>query len=197
MVTLLDIGLLKAFEWVFPFLLVLVIGGAVLSRVLWFKENPALAWGIALILAVMTMFSRIAVKTIMLMAPWFVLLFVFSIFMLVAYMTFGIKEERILDVITGETPGRYGGTFAYWILALVLIIGLGSLSTVISEEVRFKELREARITPEGLDITDFEPEEEKAGFFATITHPKVLGLALILLIAFFTIQKMSERPIVE
>ncbi len=191
MATLLDIGVLETFKLVFPFLFVLVIGGAILSRVPWFKENPALAWGIAFILAVLAMFSRIAVKTILLMAPWFVLLFLFIIFLLVAYMTFGIKEERIIEVITGKTPGEYGVTFAHWVLAVVLIIGLGSLATVISEEVRFRELAKAKEL--GANVTAITPEEEKAGFFATITHPKVLGVALLLLVAMFTIQKMTER----
>ena len=180
MVTPLDVGLLQRFNVIFPFLFVLVIIYAILSRTEWFKEKPAMAFVIAFIMAIMTLFSRIAVRTINLMAPWFVLLFLFGILVLIAYMTFGIKEETITQILTESI---YAKDFAYWILALVLIIGLGSLSFVISTEEGWGGLAGAP-TEEG----------EAVGFFATITHPKVLGLALLMLIAMFTVNKLMQKP---
>jgi len=181
MVTPLDIGLLQKFNVIFPFLFILVLVYAILSRTEWFKEKQAMAFIIAFILAIMTLLSRIAVRTINLMAPWFVLLFLFGILVLMAYMTFGITEETITEVLTKSI---YAKEFAYWVLTLVLIIGLGSLSYVISTEEGWGELG-------GKEIID---GEETIGFFATITHPKVLGMVLLLLIAMFTMNKLLQKP---
>jgi hypothetical protein len=70
----------------------------------------------------------------------------------------------------------------------MLMIGLGSLSAVVSEEVKFTELAE------GQNATRITGEGEQVGFWATLFHPKVLGLALILLIAMFTVQKLAAKP---
>jgi len=37
-------------------------------------------------------------------------------------------------------------------------------------------------------------QEQEYGFWQTLFHPKILGMALVLLIAFFTIKYMSEAP---
>ena len=181
MATPLDIGLLQKFNVIFPFLLVFVIIYAILSRLEWFKEKQALALMIAFILSLMTLTSRIAIRTINLMAPWFVLLFLFGVLILIAYMTFGITEETIMHTLTKSI---YAKDFAYWILALVLIIGLGSFSYVISTEEGWG----------GLAGQEVEVEGESVGFFSTITHPKVLGMVLLLLIAMFTVGKLSQKP---
>lgn len=184
MASVLDVGLLAGLSTVFPFLLVLVLSYAVLSMVRPFKENLAFAAIASLALAFLTMLSPIAYKTIMLMSPWFVLFMVFGIFLLIAFQTFGVKEKTIIDVITGETPGAFGSTFTWWVIAIMLIIGIGSLSAVISEEKGFTQLPEGEAQP---------IEGEAAGFFAALTHPKVLGMAVVMLVAFFTIKTITER----
>jgi len=183
MATPLDTSLLQKFDIIFPFLLVLVLVYVVLGRVSWFKDKQALCFIIAFALGILTVFNNVAVRTINMMAPWFVLLFIFMILVLMAYMAFGVKEETILDTVT---KGKYASDFAYWILALVLIIGIGSLTTVISEEKGFNTI--------GNETTAAPASGEKVGFWETLFHPKVLGLALLLLVAMFTIQKLAAAP---
>ncbi len=186
MATPLDIGLLQKFDVIFPFLLIIVLGYVVLTRISWFKENHAIALVISFALAVLTIFNPVVVKTINMMAPWFVLVFIFMLLVFMAYTAFGIKEETILQTITST---EYGKDFGYWVLAIVLIIGIGSLTTVISEEKGFTPLTtdgNVTIVPEGATT-------EEAGFWQTLFHPKVLGLALILLIAMFTIQRLTAK----
>jgi hypothetical protein len=185
MATPLDIGLLQHFDTVFPFIFVLVIVYAVLSNIM-FKDKQAIAFILAFLLAVMTLFSNIAVKTISRMAPWVVLLMVFGILVLIAYQSFGVSNEKIMDVLT---KGEYRTTFAWWIFALLLIIGLGTLSSVVSEEQSFAALAEGG----NASTTKIAGEGEQVGFWATLFHPKVLGLVLILLIAMFTIQKLAAK----
>jgi hypothetical protein len=186
MATPLDVGLLQKFDVIFPFIFVLVIVYAVLSRTEWMKDKQAIAFILAFILAVMTLFSGIAVKTINRMAPWFVLLIIFGILVIMAYQAFGVKESTVLDVLT---KSEYRTTFAWWIISLMLIIGFGSLSAVVSEEKGFTALAGG----ENASTAAARGEAEEVGFWATLFHPKVLGLALILLIAMFTVQKLSSK----
>jgi len=186
MATPLDVGLLQKFDVIFPFIFVLVIVYAVLTRTEWMKDKQAIAFLLAFVLAVMTLFSSIAVKTINRMAPWVVLLIVFGVLIVVAYQALGIKEGTILDVMT---KSEYRSTIAWWMLSLMLIIGLGTLSAVVSEEKGFTELAAGENATEAAA----RGAAEEVGFWATIFHPKVLGLALILLIAMFTVQKLASK----
>lgn len=189
MATPLDIGLLQKFDIVFPFILVLVVVYAVLARTEIFKEKQGIAFLLGFVMAVMTLFSSIAIKTINRMAPWVVLLIVFCILLLVAYQAMGIGEGKVIEVITGK---EYGNTFAYWMLALLLIIALGSLTSVVSEEKQFTALA-AGGNMTAAQAAAARGESEEVGFWGTLFHPKVLGLALILLIAMFTIQKLASK----
>jgi hypothetical protein len=124
------------------------------------------------------------------MAPWFVILFLVIVLMLIAYQIFGVQEATIVDIILGKTPGKWGSTFFQWMLALVLIIGIGSLATVISEEKGFQQLTSGE---NGTVVQqNLTGGGEASDFFRTLTHPKVLGLVLILLIAMFAVKYMME-----
>jgi len=86
MATLLDVTGLEYFSGLFPFMLVLVLTYAILSSTDFFKEKHGMAGLIAVILAFMTLVSGVAVKTINLMAPWFVLFVIFGVLMILAYI---------------------------------------------------------------------------------------------------------------
>ncbi len=181
MATLLDIGLLKGFSSIFPFLFVLVVMWAVLLRVKLFSSNKAFAAMVAFLAAIAVMFSPIAIKTINLMAPWFVLLFIGIVFVMITYQVFGIKEDAILGVLTGQA---YGENFGWAMLAIVGLIMLGSLFTVLTEEnVQFR-------AGENVTLTDQTPIQYFTGI---VTHPKVLGFIVIMLIALFTMQRLLEK----
>lgn len=179
MATPLDVSLLQQFGGVFPFLLVMVLVYAILSATAFFRERQGTAAMIALLAAIMTLFSPIAMKTINLMAPWFVLFVIFIVLFILAFMVFGYSQEDIMKVVTS---GDFG--IGQWIMAIMLIIGLGSLAAVFEEEVGFRALEESGEAVEG--------DGTGAGFFATLFHPKILGMALLLLIAFFGVKYMAK-----
>lgn len=180
MATFLDVGLLKTFSSVFPFLFVLVLMWVVLMRVKYFSANKAFAAFIAFLFAVVALVSPILVKTINLMAPWFVLLFLVIVFVMIVYQAFGIKEDQILGVITGE----YSVEFAWTILAVVGMIILGSLFFVLEEEGI--ELRPgANVTVEDMSLVQWS--------VSLFSNPKILGFIAIMLIAIFTVQRLLEK----
>lgn len=177
MATFLDIGIIEKMNFLFPFLLVFILVFVVLLRLEMFKEKQIWAVFIALILALITLTSSMIVKTINKMAPWFILLIVFGILVLIVYQAMGIKEKAITDVLTGA---EHGPAFVWWIVALVVLIGVGSFVTVYSEEKGF------------LKLTDEGVEDDESSFWSSLLHPKLLGLVLLFLVAYFTIQKMTS-----
>ncbi|MAF34351.1 hypothetical protein CMO91_00730 [Candidatus Woesearchaeota archaeon] len=184
MATLLDIGLLKGLSGIFPLLLIFAIMYAVLTRLDFFKEKQLLAAIISIVLAFTGLFSPIVAKTILRASPFFVLLFIFAMFAIMVYASFGISQSSIIDTVTGD---KWGSTFGLWMLALILIISIGSFSSVLSEEQGFLELTEGNQT-----ISAGAPGSEQAGFFNVISHPKVLGMILVLLTATFTVKYLTD-----
>jgi len=180
MVATIDIAALRQFSGVFPFLLVIVLVYAVLMLSPWFKDNKGLAGIIALILGFMTLFSSIAMKTITMMAPWFVLLIIFMVMFMIAFMLFGYNVKDITTFVTG---GEFG--IGIWVIAIMAVIGLGSLFSVINAETGFKALTASNVSAGA-------PASEQYGFWQTVFHPKILGMALVLLVALLTVRFMSK-----
>jgi len=175
MVTPLDFGILKQFEAIFPFIFVLVILYAIFSQ--WFpllKGNKTMSALLAFSFAVLTMFSPIAVRSLSLAAPWFVLFIMFLALVLVGVHVLGVSEKNVIDVVTSE---RYS-FIPILVVVVLVVIGLGGVSKAISEEGGFGP---------------GEQTSQEADFYNTIFHPKVLGLIFIMLIAFFTIQTLGRK----
>lgn len=181
MATLLDIGLFEHFGGLFTFLLVLVLMYAILSKMVW-PDNPWIPAIVSFIFAFFALMSPIAVKTINMMAPWFVLFVIFGTLMILAFMSFGIKEETIGNILTSSA---HGGTFYTWVLAIMLMIGVGSLVAVINAEAPLVGLQA------GQNVTATPAAGD--GFFPTLFNPKVLGMVLILLVAFFVVKDMTKK----
>lgn len=175
MATPMDIGLLKEFGVIFPFLLVFIIVYVVLIKTEFFKGNKGLASLLAAVCGIMTLFSPIAQETITVMAPWMVLLFIFIVFMIIAFMIFGTTEKDIMGLIKSEKFG-----IGMWIVGLALLIVIGSLVSVVSTHGGI-----------GGDDNSETSEDQKSDFWKTLANTKVLGLVLILFIASFTIRSMT------
>lgn len=184
MVSPLDIGLLQTFEIIFPFLFILTVVFAFLTQIKPFKENYVYGAIIAISLAVLTIFFPIAVKTINLMAPWFVFLFIALMFITMAFFILGMSQEQLGEAIT---DGEYASLIRWLVMAVSLIIIIGSLTQVISEEMGFGPLTAGNATA---IVTD--QAGELGGFFTALLHPKLLGLAVILLVGFFAILSLSK-----
>src|SRR3989344_674936 len=183
----LDIGLVQVFQIIFPFLFVLTVMFAFLTQIKPFKENQVFGAIMAVSLAVLTMFSPLVIKIINTMAPWFVLVFVGVVFLLLAYYIIGYDDVMLKEAIN---TGEYNGAIAVWVVAIVLIISIGSTASVISQEKGFSGL-----TAENATAPLVEGETEQAGFFQTILHPKVLGMAVVMLVAFFAVSALTKQSV--
>ena len=185
MATPLDIGILKQLGIIFPLLFVFIVVYAILIKTDYFKDNKGLASLLGIVLAIMVLFSPIVRETVNRIAPWFVLLFIFIIFTLIAIMIFGTTESDIMDVVKG---GKY--TFIiYWVVALVLIITVGSLTSVLSEQGGIGNTADSYSE----DIAVGDGGGQTSEFWKTLAHPKVLGMILVLMIASFTVRYMTRQ----
>jgi hypothetical protein len=185
MATPFDISLLRNFQIIFPFIFIFTVVYAVLSYSKILGEGEGKNWIYAMIAAVMafmSLFSDTVTQTISVAAPWFILLFVFILFIIMAFMVLGVREANVLNLIKDPEYSFVG----WWVAALVIIIMVGSLSHVISSRGGYP--------PYGENATVEEGETQESSFWATFFHPKILGMLAILLIAFFTISRLTSAP---
>jgi hypothetical protein len=95
MATFLDIGLLQKFGLIFPFLFVLVVVWGVLSTTKFLGDKKFIHGIVALVLALLVLFSTTLREVINNMAPWFVLIFIFIVLLLLGLKTFGMTNSEI------------------------------------------------------------------------------------------------------
>lgn len=185
MVTFLDIELLKNFQIIFPFLFIFCITYAVLSYSKILGDNKSISAIIAVALAFMSLFSDIVIETINTAAPWFVLLLIFTVFVLIGFMVLGVREADVVGVLRNPEYSFIN----WWIVALVIIIIIGSLSHTMAQ----KKGGYPPFTGEG-NITEGGDElpQQESDFWKTVFHPKILGLFALLMIAVFTINRLTS-----
>ncbi|MEK6874423.1 MAG: hypothetical protein AABX52_01595 [Nanoarchaeota archaeon] len=186
MATILDISLLYNFSIIFPFLLIWTLTYGVLGYTKAFNNNKALHATIAILLAFMALYSPIAIRSISIMAPFFVILIIFLVFGMLAVMTVGIQEETVMKHIL-DKDNTY---ILWWITAFALIIGFGSFFKAVADAggvPGFAGGAGTPTTPGGQEASGQEQD-----FFKTLFHPKVLGMIFLLLVALFTINRLAS-----
>ncbi len=174
MATLLDVGLLGFFSQIFTFLLVFVFVYAVLqkTKILGGEKNIDALVGVAL--AFITLLVPGVSKLLTLSAPWFILMFFLIFLIALMSMFMGANTESLKFALTNEG-------LIWWIIIIGVLIVLGAASQVYGKDVLSVTASNATTTS-GQVITN-------AG--ATIFHPKVLGVALILIIASLAVGKLA------
>jgi phosphatidylglycerophosphate synthase len=187
MATFLDIGLLSHISIIFPMLLVYVLVYAILQTLKPLGGDKGIDSIVALCIAAIVLFSEGAIGIINYVAPWFAIIFIFIFFMITGFRLMGTSSKAITEVMDSW------GTLHYWLLSLGILIMIGALSNVFGPE----------LSPHGSDYnqtgtsgTVVSTNETGQGYQATVRdilfHPRVLGLALILLIIVFTIRVLTE-----
>lgn len=179
------------FDVVFPFIFIFAIVYGVLSYTKVFGEEKKGIYGaIAAVLAFMSLFSDVVIETINRSAPWFVLFIIFIVFVMIGFMVLGTKEADIMGVLKNPEYNFVN----WWIVAIVLIIVVGSLSQVIAEKKGgYPPYGPGSNISEAADIADGELPQQESDFWKTLFHPKVLGFIAIMLIAYFTISKLTTK----
>ena len=191
MATFLDLGLLTHFAAFFPFLLVFIAAYAILLKFKTFSEERSINAIIAFALASMTLFSRPAQVLITTASPWFVVLFMLILLVILAYRLIGVRESQIEKVMESEF-----GTPHWLIIVFVALILIGSLSIVFGPG-----LLEDKVEPSipGVPATGTTTEAGTGTQFTrnvtdVLFHPKVIGFVALMLIVVFAIRTLMYGP---
>jgi len=167
MATFLDVTGLQYFSNLFAFLFVWLIVYALLAYSKLFAGNHMVHILIGLIIGLFTLFSPTVTGAIIVIAPWFALIFVFAMFIMVAGNMFGATD-------IGGSPAFKG-----IVLSLVLIILVVGVLIYVREQIS---------VPEEID--------EKSDFSKitnVLFHPKFIGMVFILIVAVFTVGLLSSK----
>lgn len=182
MATVLDLGLIDGLSPIFSFILVFAVVYGLLNYNKVFGENKLIHSTIAFVFAVMMLFAPKALDVIKIMTPWFVIMMIAGLFILMVYKLFGTPDESISWAVR-----NYGG-LKYGLVAVSIIIIVASFGQVYfsSDGNNNSSL-----------VDSYEGDVGGVGeeaLMATLFHPKVLGMLVIMLIAVFTISLLSSQP---
>lgn len=183
MVTILESGLLEHFTIIFSLIFVIAIVYGIFQMGKIFGDNKGLHALIALVVGLLVIMVPDITNLISVMIPWFVLLFIFILFLLVAYKIFGATDEDIMSVLKVDNV-------VIWVIVIIaIVIVVASFSTVYGQKL---------LERPGVNATPTAQEGTATGSFAqnvgaTFFHPKVLGLIFVLAVAVFTIALLAMK----
>lgn len=190
----LNVDLLYNFNLIFPFLLVWVLTYAVMGYTKALNDNKALHAMVAVILAFMALYSPIAVKTIQIMAPYFIIFMIFIVFLMLTVQTVGIQHGTVMDFF--KSGNKEATPILWWIASFGLVIGFGSFFAAIAQTGGVPGFNAGdstvSVAADGT-TTVVAPSNQEQDFFQTLFHPKVLGMIFILLVALFTVNRLAAQ----
>ncbi|MAF99092.1 MAG: hypothetical protein CMH61_00620 [Nanoarchaeota archaeon] len=180
MATFLDIGLLQYFNVIFPVLLVFSIFFALLQKTKILSENNAINAIVAISVSFLFLMSKTLLDLINFIAPWFVFALIFIILLLMIYQTLGATDEDIAGVVRTDKTVQWS---ALAIGLLILIAGFGEV---------FGQTIGPYLAEDG--ASDVATSDFEQNVFATLFHPKILGLIVLFGVAIFAIAFLSGSP---
>lgn len=186
MATLIDVGLIEGILPIFSLIFIWVGVYAVLQKTNFLTESKSIHSIFATVVAIIVLATPELLKAILIMIPWFVVILVFLMLMILVYRFLGIGEGDIATVAKDSTT-------VYWVLIISVIIFIAALSNVFGQNLL--EQNDAQVIP----INEGNQTSTATGNFdenvnATFFHPKFLGALFVLLVAVFTILTMARGP---
>lgn len=189
MATFLDITFVQQASPVFVAVFVFAVVFALLQTLKVPGTDKNLHAIIALMMAFFSVFLQPVREMILGMSPWFVLLFVFIMFMVIAVKMLGVSDGDIADAVKSDS-GRF---IIYSIAAVGTVILAFNLSTQFGQNIG-PFLGGENTT--GVTVAGTTGSTNTGDFnqnlAATIFHPKVLGMVLIFVIGSFTIRFLAK-----
>lgn len=182
MVTVLDIGLLQTFDIIFPVLLVFALLFALLQKTKVVGASVSINAIISVAIAFMVLLSDTLVDIINFMTPWFAVVIIFFVLMILIFQVFGAKESDIAGALKDKT-------LLWTIVGIGLLIAIAAIFSVLGQsftEAAFEEGGEVTVTDAGVATKSFS-----GSLMATLFHPKVLGLIILFAIAIFAVALLS------
>jgi hypothetical protein len=186
MANLIDTGFLNNFTEVFMFLLIFAVIYGVLSKVDFFKLNEkgkGLNAIIAITIALLTLMSGEVTAMIGTMVPWFFVLILFIMLVMLSTMIFGTSNEEMMALI--RKPEAYSWIIIFGAIILLFSLGSGFGQNLLDETDTTDSNGDFVTKDEVFSNTEFSGEQStdtgdyESNLVLTLFHPKVLGLLLL------------------
>lgn len=193
----LDLSLLVRFTPAFVFLLALVLVYALLAHTKPVGDQKAIYAIVAVVIAIFIALYKPALAMVQFLAPWFTVIFIFIIFILISYKLFGASDSDIHSVITGHSGIQ-------WTVGIIaILVGLGALSAAFGQQ-NLEGTVPGAATDTGDTITFAtdgsvaQPAGTGTGKFQTnlertFYHPKTLGILFILFLSALAIALLTGK----
>ncbi|MBR9690062.1 hypothetical protein GOV08_00065 [Candidatus Woesearchaeota archaeon] len=199
MATFLDISGLNFFSSVFTYILVFVVVYALLTWGKVLGSNKGIHALMSAAIAILFMFSKDAIEVINFVVPWFTMMFIVILLMLMAYSLFNPGGD-IFGLLVGSGKHR---VVIYWVIILSVVVILIGLGRTYGERVGpYLDEEGNPIDSDGNIISGSGDNFRGDGFTntadwetnvgATIFHPKMLSIIFILLLGTFTILQIAR-----
>lgn len=175
MATILDLGLLEYFVPFFVFIFVFVVVFALLEKAQFFGKNVGFNALIALCLGFLFVIVPEVITLVRLITPWFVILLIFLIFLVLIFLFMGVKAEQVAGVFGGNDV-------VFWAIFIASLLILGyAFTQVYGEQIQ--------------NITAGESGDGEAnlvqGIGQILFTPKVLGMIFLMVMAGFVVRFVS------
>jgi hypothetical protein len=183
MATFLQLGILNYFSIIFPALLVFVIVFALFQKYKILGDNKSVHTIIAIALAFLVILSASMVELINVMAPWFVVIFVFMVLLLVLFKLMGASDETISSMFIKNK------SIQWLIIGIAFIILVAALAHVYGARLAPAAAVEGEVVAEETG----EPTTFGQNVVKILFNPLILGIVFILLLAVFTIALITKE----
>jgi hypothetical protein len=188
MASVLDLGLIGQFSDIFSLIFIFLIVYSVLEVTKVLGQNRGVHSLVALMIALVCAINPNVLSVISNMSPWFVLLIVFILFLMVSATFAGFSQDNVLAALGGKPGG------AFWIIIISILILAMVLGNVFGQTFLQGSTGGNETSVNGNDNGDVSTG---GGSFQnnlsnTLFHPKVLGLLLVFLIASFAIRMLTS-----
>ncbi|MBI2669081.1 hypothetical protein HYX14_04535 [Candidatus Woesearchaeota archaeon] len=163
---------------IFVALLVFSLVYAILQKTGILGKAIALNAIVAVAVMFMVLLSDNLVKIINFMIPWFAIAIIFFILLILCFQVFGAGEKDISKVLGDKT-------FQWTIIGVGIVIMVAAFGTVFGPS-----LTQASFQGQAVNVTEgggtATPSFEQ-NIYATLFHPKVLGMLILFAVAIFAI----------
>lgn len=182
-----DLSLLGYFAPVLSFILIWTLVYAALQYTKALGDNKIIHAMIAFVIGSLFLLMPAATGIVLFIAPWFTVLFIITIFMIIAFKIFGATDTQIKNVIT-----NYGAL--QWLVAILgVIIIIGGFSQVYGQKFLGTTQKDAANIPinKNAGVSSTATGNFEQNVAAVFFHPKILGTVFILIIAALSIKMLS------
>jgi len=193
MATLLDVGLVSYFSNIFPFIFVWAIVFATLQKTKVIGTSMGINATIAAVAGLMVLLSQSLINIINFMVPWFAVLIIFFVLMMLAFMSFGAKEADFSSALKNKT-----------VLYIMIAITLGIFGAAVANEFG-QTATEASFGGSGVvndgslpvdgsggEISSTATSNFQTNLFGIVTHPKVLGMMVLFAVVIFAVALLTR-----